>query len=162
MLSPQLLELLRLWWREGKRQNIKPPHRWLFPGRSVAEPASTRQINRAVHKAVEAASNGAELWRRLKQQGFRGSLRVVGESTTRCRRDASDDGGSFGISASSGRSPWPSVPELGSSPPRPPRSGHAELGRTTRRRVPAGSLGPVFDRGSTTGRLRGSCRFRRP
>ena len=30
--------------------------------------------------------NGAELWRRLKQQGFRGCLRVVGEWTTRRRR----------------------------------------------------------------------------
>ena len=25
MLSPQLLELLRLWWREGKRKQLKPP-----------------------------------------------------------------------------------------------------------------------------------------
>ncbi len=55
MLSPQLLELLRLWWREGKRRNVMPPHGWLFPGRSVAEPVSTRQINRAVHEAAEAA-----------------------------------------------------------------------------------------------------------
>jgi transposase len=30
--------------------------------------------------------NGAELWRRLKERGFRGSLRVVGEWTTRHRR----------------------------------------------------------------------------
>ena len=30
--------------------------------------------------------NGAELWRRLKARGFRGSLRVVGEWTTRPRR----------------------------------------------------------------------------
>src|SRR5579859_6140153 len=55
MLSPQLLELLRLWWREGRRRNVMPPHGWLFPGRSVAEPVSTRQINRAVHEAAEAA-----------------------------------------------------------------------------------------------------------
>jgi integrase/recombinase XerD len=55
MLSPQLLKLLRLWWREGKRRNVMPPHGWLFPGRSVAEPVSTRQINRAVHEAAEAA-----------------------------------------------------------------------------------------------------------
>jgi integrase/recombinase XerD len=55
MLSPQLLELLRLWWREGKRRNVMPSHGWLFPGRSAAEPVSTRQINRAVHEAAEAA-----------------------------------------------------------------------------------------------------------
>ena len=34
MLSPQLLELLRLWWREGKRRTVLLPHGWLFPGRS--------------------------------------------------------------------------------------------------------------------------------
>jgi integrase/recombinase XerD len=55
MLSPQLLELLRLWWREGKRRNVMLPHGWLFPGRSPVEPISTRQINRAVHEAAEAA-----------------------------------------------------------------------------------------------------------
>src|SRR3984885_3833434 len=55
MLSPQLLELLRLWWREGKRRNVMHPHGWLFPGRSSLEPVSTRQINRAVHEAAEVA-----------------------------------------------------------------------------------------------------------
>ncbi len=35
MLSPQLLELLRLWWREGKRRSVLLPHGWLFPGRSL-------------------------------------------------------------------------------------------------------------------------------
>lgn len=34
MLSPQLLELLRLWWREGKRRGVMLPHGGLFPGRS--------------------------------------------------------------------------------------------------------------------------------
>jgi len=55
MLSPQLLALLRLWWREGKRRNVLLPHGWLFPGRNCLEPVSTRQINRAVHEAAEAA-----------------------------------------------------------------------------------------------------------
>jgi integrase/recombinase XerD len=45
--------LLELSW--AKRRNVMPPHGWLFPGRSVAEPVSTRQINRAVHEAAEAA-----------------------------------------------------------------------------------------------------------
>ncbi len=31
MLSPQLLALLRLWWREGKRRNVLLAHGWLFP-----------------------------------------------------------------------------------------------------------------------------------
>jgi site-specific recombinase XerD len=55
MLSPQLLGLLRLWWRDGRRRGVMLPHGWLFPGRSPVEPISTRQINRAVHEAADAA-----------------------------------------------------------------------------------------------------------
>ena len=55
MLSPQLLELLRLWWREGRRRGVLLPHGWLFPGRNALEPISTRQLNRAVHEAAETA-----------------------------------------------------------------------------------------------------------
>jgi len=55
MLSPQLLDLLRLWWREGKRRTVMLPHGWLFPGRNPVEPLSTRQLNRAVHEAAEVA-----------------------------------------------------------------------------------------------------------
>jgi site-specific recombinase XerC len=49
MLTPQLLELLRRWWREGKRRNVMLPHGWLFPDHNYLEPVSTRQLNRAVH-----------------------------------------------------------------------------------------------------------------
>jgi len=55
MLSPQLLELLRLWWREGRRRSVMLPHGWLFPGRSRTDPVSTRQLHRAVQEAAEAA-----------------------------------------------------------------------------------------------------------
>jgi integrase/recombinase XerD len=55
MLSPQMLDLLRLWWREGKRRTVMLPHGWLFPGRNPVEPLSTRQLNRAVHEAAEVA-----------------------------------------------------------------------------------------------------------
>jgi site-specific recombinase XerD len=55
MLSPQLLELLRAWWREGRRLGVLLPQGWLFPGRNPIEPLSTRQLNRAVHAAAEAA-----------------------------------------------------------------------------------------------------------
>jgi integrase/recombinase XerD len=55
MLSPQLLALLRLWWKEGKRRSVMLRHGWLFPGRSCTDPISTRQINRAIHEAAEAA-----------------------------------------------------------------------------------------------------------
>jgi transposase len=39
--------------------------------------------------------NGAELWRRLKARGFRGSLRVIGEWTTRRRRAETADAASL-------------------------------------------------------------------
>ena len=55
MLSPQLLELLRDWWVEGRRRSVLLPRGWLFPGRNPIEPLSTRQINRAIHAAAEAA-----------------------------------------------------------------------------------------------------------
>jgi integrase/recombinase XerD len=55
MLSPQLLALLRQWWREGKRRGVMLPEGWLFPGRNCLEPLSTRQLNRAVHEAAETA-----------------------------------------------------------------------------------------------------------
>jgi len=55
MLSPQLLGLLREWWREGRRLGVLLPRGWLFPGRNPVEPLSTRQLNRTVHAAAEAA-----------------------------------------------------------------------------------------------------------
>jgi site-specific recombinase XerD len=55
MLSPQRLGLLRAWWREGRRLGVLLPRGWLFPGRNPLEPLSTRQLNRAVHAAAEAA-----------------------------------------------------------------------------------------------------------
>jgi integrase/recombinase XerD len=49
MLSPQLLELLRDWWRVGR------PQGWLFPGRVLGQPLTTRQLNRACHAAARMA-----------------------------------------------------------------------------------------------------------
>src|SRR5580693_1174227 len=55
MLSPQLLELLRAWWREGRRRSLVLPGGWLFPGRNPVEPLSARQLCRAVRAAAQAA-----------------------------------------------------------------------------------------------------------
>src|SRR6266446_6834808 len=55
MLSPQLLELLRAWWREGRRRSLLLPGGWLFPGRNPVEPLSARQLSRAVRAAAQAA-----------------------------------------------------------------------------------------------------------
>jgi integrase/recombinase XerD len=49
MLSPQLLELLRDWYR------IARPQVWLFPGQNPVNPLTTRQLNRAVHTAAHIA-----------------------------------------------------------------------------------------------------------
>jgi integrase/recombinase XerD len=55
MLSPQLLALLRAWWRVGRRRGVMLPQGWLFPGRDPVNPLTTRQLNRAVHAAAAAA-----------------------------------------------------------------------------------------------------------
>jgi len=55
MLSPQLLELLRAWWREGRRRSLLLPRGWLFPGRNPVEPLSARQLCRVVRAAAQAA-----------------------------------------------------------------------------------------------------------
>ena len=58
MLSPELLDLLRRWWRERpSRHDAATPlqERWLFPGKRPGKPMTTRQLMRLFHEAVEAA-----------------------------------------------------------------------------------------------------------
>jgi integrase/recombinase XerD len=55
MLSPILLERLRVWWRVARAQGKMLDGGWLFPGLNPIEPLSTRQLNRAVHEAAEVA-----------------------------------------------------------------------------------------------------------
>ena len=55
MLSPVLLERLRAWWRVARAQGKMLAGGWLFPGLNPIESLSTRQLNRAVHAAAEAA-----------------------------------------------------------------------------------------------------------
>ena len=49
MLSPQLLELLREWWKAAR------PRVWLFPGQNPINPVTPRQLNRAVTVAKDLA-----------------------------------------------------------------------------------------------------------
>jgi len=49
MLSPELLDLLREWWR------VKRSRGWLFPGQQLVQPITPRQLNRACHAAADAA-----------------------------------------------------------------------------------------------------------
>ena len=55
MLSPVLLERLRVWWRVARAQGKMLDGGWLFPGLNPVEPLSTRQLNRAIKAAAEAA-----------------------------------------------------------------------------------------------------------
>ena len=50
MLSPDLLELLRRWWRAGR------PQGWLVPGRDPGQPITTRQLDRACKAAAATAA----------------------------------------------------------------------------------------------------------
>ena len=58
MLSPILLERLRVWWRVARAQGKMLDGGWLFPGLNPVEPLSSRQLNRAIHFA--AADAGIE------------------------------------------------------------------------------------------------------
>jgi integrase/recombinase XerD len=58
MLSPVLLERLRAWWRVGHAQGRMLPGGWLFPGRDPTDPMTTRQLNRVIHAAADAAGIG--------------------------------------------------------------------------------------------------------
>jgi site-specific recombinase XerD len=49
MLSPQLLELLRAWWKAAR------PQGWLCPGQNRVSPLTPRQLNRACHAAARLA-----------------------------------------------------------------------------------------------------------
>ena len=55
MLSPTLLALLRQWWRAAQDQRRMLTGGWLFPGQNPVNPLSTRQLRRAMERAVTLA-----------------------------------------------------------------------------------------------------------
>ena len=61
MLSPEMLGLLREWWKERPSRydaGIPVQERWLFPGSKgsrAGKPITTRHLNRLFHAAPEAA-----------------------------------------------------------------------------------------------------------
>lgn len=55
MLSPVLLERLRVWWKVARAQGKMLDGGWLFPGLDPVDPISTRQLNRAIHAAADLA-----------------------------------------------------------------------------------------------------------
>jgi len=64
MLSPQLLEWLREWWKAAR------PQAWLFPGQNPVNPMTARQLGRAVH----AAARGAGIAKRVSPHTLRHSF----------------------------------------------------------------------------------------
>jgi len=64
MLSPQLLELLRDWYRVAR------PQGWLFPGRNPVSPMTTRQL----HRGCEAAVRAAKISKRVSPHTLRHSF----------------------------------------------------------------------------------------
>jgi integrase/recombinase XerD len=55
LLPPILLERLRTWWRHARAAGKVLPGGYLFPGLDPLDSMSTRQLNRAVHEAAQAA-----------------------------------------------------------------------------------------------------------
>ncbi|MDP6952625.1 MAG: tyrosine-type recombinase/integrase [Alphaproteobacteria bacterium] len=58
MLPPDLLALLRQWWKQRPTRHdgdMPRERRWLFPGRKPGRPLTTRQFSRLFHQAVAAA-----------------------------------------------------------------------------------------------------------
>ena len=59
MLSPQLLELLRRWYREGQLHRKMLPGGWLFPGQNPVNPVSVRQISPCPCWSISSGSPAA-------------------------------------------------------------------------------------------------------
>lgn len=55
MLSPVLLERLRVWWKVARAQGKMLDGGWLFPGQDPLRHLTARQMNRAIHSAAENA-----------------------------------------------------------------------------------------------------------
>jgi integrase/recombinase XerD len=70
MLSPALLDILRVWWREGYSKGLLLDGGWLFPGQDPVNPLSSRQLSRA----IRAAAADAEIDKRVSMHLLRHSF----------------------------------------------------------------------------------------
>ena len=58
MLPPEVLTLLRQWWKVRPTRydaGVALAERWLFPGRKPGRPMTTRQLSRLFHETAAAA-----------------------------------------------------------------------------------------------------------
>jgi integrase len=83
MLSPQLLDLLRAWWREGR------PTTWLFPGQDPLQPLSARQLNRACRAAVDTNLDQYRACRSVQQRSGTQKFPLSTSRFFECWRDSS-------------------------------------------------------------------------
>ena len=70
ILSPVLLDMLRVWWREGRAKGLLLEGGWLFPGQNLVNPLSNRQLSRA----IRAAAACAEIEKRVSMHLLRHSF----------------------------------------------------------------------------------------
>jgi integrase len=72
MLSPEMLDLLRQWWKARVAFDTRTPiqERWLFPGRRPGQPMTRRQLSRLFHEAA----NGAGIKKHMTLHALRHSF----------------------------------------------------------------------------------------
>jgi len=72
MLSPDMLDLLRQWWKARLGFDTRTPvqERWLFPGRKPGQPMTRRQLSRLFHEAA----NDAGIKKRMTLHALRHSF----------------------------------------------------------------------------------------